>query len=497
MAKVTKKSLSISETINELSDKSRFSAYSNPLITRYASKEMSTIFSEQKRIGYFRRLWVALAEGEQACGLNITNAQIKELNEHLDDINFDVALEREKEVRHDVMAHIYAYGKQCPQAAPIIHLGATSCYVTDNADIIIYKEALELTQYKLVAVIARLREFALKFKKTPTLGFTHYQPAQPVTVGKRATLWIQELLIDYNNLVYSLDNLMLRGVKGATGTQAGFMTLFDSDSKKIHDLEDYVKNYFGFTKVFPVTGQTYTRKADYSILTILSGIAQSAYKFSIDLRLLQSMKEVEEPFEKNQVGSSAMAYKRNPMRSERISSIARYLMSLPINAAMTAATQGFERTLDDSANRRIVMGQAFLAVDAILELMMNVTDGLVVYEKVIERRLREELPFIATEAILMECVKAGGSRQHLHEKIREHSMACEKQYRDGGEKDLIARLKKDSDFDAIEDYDKILDPKNFIGRSDEQTIEFINQHIDPILDKFKDKIQGLTGKIEV
>jgi adenylosuccinate lyase len=458
---------------------------------------MSALFSERKRIGYFRRLWTALAAGERECGIDITEGQIEELRSHWDDINFDVARAREKVVRHDVMAHIYAYGVQCPSAAPIIHLGATSCYVTDNADIIIYKEALELITAKVVAVMSHLSNFAKCYCATPTLGFTHYQPAQPVTVGKRAALWIQDFLSDYNILRFVGDNLMLRGVKGATGTQAGFVTLFNGNSEKILALEEYVKNCFGFKNVFPVTGQTYSRKTDYTILSALSGIAQSAYKFSIDLRLLQSMKEIEEPFEKGQVGSSAMAYKRNPMRSERISSLSRYLISLPVNAANTAATQGFERTLDDSANRRIVMSQAFLAADAILELALNVTDGLVVYEKVIESRLASELPFMATEAILMECVKAGGDRQKLHEKIREHSMAAEKQFREGGEKDLIKRLKKDRAFSAVKDYSQLLDAKNFIGRAPEQTLEFISEYIDPIVAEYSYKIKRFPGNIEI
>lgn len=476
----------------------KYTLYNNPLVTRYATKEMSALFSEQRRIGWFRRLWLALAKGEKELGLNITDEQIAEMEAHLDDIDFDVANAREKVVRHDVMAHIYAYGLQCPAAAPIIHLGATSCYVTDNADIIIYREALELVIAKLVAVMDRLAKFAKKYRALPTMGFTHYQPAQLVTVGKRATLWLQELLLDYENLIFVNDSLMLRGVKGTTGTQASFMTLFENDGKKIKALEKYVTNYFGFEKAFPVTGQTYTRKLDYNIVSALSMIGQSAYKFSIDLRLLQNMKEVEEPFEKNQIGSSAMAYKRNPMRSERISSLSRYLITLPANAAMTACTQGFERTLDDSANRRIVMGQAFLTVDAVLELLLNVTNGLVVYEKIIEKHINEELPFMATEAILMECVKEGGNRQELHEKIRVHSMAAEKLYRETGkDKDLIKRIKADPAFSAVKDYKKLLNAKNFIGRAPAQVDEFLKQQIQPVIKKYADVIGKYNGNIEI
>ncbi len=393
----------------------------------------------------------------------------------LDDINFEDAEKREKITRHDVMAHVYAYGLQAPSAAPIIHLGATSCYVTDNADIIIYKEALILIREKIVAAMSKLSEFAAKYKALPTLGFTHYQPAQLVTVGKRAALWLQDLLLDYENISHIIDSLMLRGVKGATGTQASFLTLFEGNTKKIDALEKYIASGFGFKKCFPVSGQTYTRKLDYNILTGLSMLAQSASKFALDLRLLQSMKEVEEPFEKGQIGSSAMAYKRNPMRSERICSLSRYLISLPVNAAMTAAVQGFERTLDDSANRRIVMAQAFLAADAILELLINVTDGMVVYEKVIKKRVAEELPFMATEQILMECVKAGGNRQELHEKIRAHSMAAEKLFREtGGKKDLLKRLKADPAF-AAANFNKLLNPRLFTGRSAEQTSNFLKK----------------------
>ncbi|MDR3185199.1 MAG: adenylosuccinate lyase [Christensenellaceae bacterium] len=475
----------------------KYATYSNPLVSRYASKEMSKIFSERVRIECFRRLWIALAEAEKANGLNISDEQIEELKEHIEDINFDVALEREKLVRHDVMAHVYAYGKQCPKAEPIIHLGATSCFVTDNADIIIYRNAIDTIINKIVGVMYRLSDFASKYKSLPTLGFTHYQVAQPVTVGKRATLWLQELEMDYNQLTFVRDNLMLRGAKGTTGTQASFVALFDGNESKINALEKYIASYFGFEKVFPVTGQTYTRKVDYSILSALSGVAQSAYKFSIDLRLLQNLKEIEEPFEKGQIGSSAMAYKRNPMRSERISSLSRYLISLPVNAAMTASTQGFERTLDDSANRRIVMGQAFLTADAILELFLNITDGLVVYEKIIKKHLDDELPFMATENILMECVKSGGNRQELHEKIRIHSMCAETQFRNGGSKDLIERMKGDPAFSQIKDFTIFLDASKFIGRAPAQVTEYLKEHIAPIIKKHRLSIDGLTGNIEV
>lgn len=475
-----------------------FDIYNNPLVTRYATKEMSAIFSEKNRITYFRKLWLALAKGQQKLGLDITDDQIAELAAHLDTIDFDVVKERERVVRHDVMAHIYAYGLQCPKAAPIIHLGTTSCYVTDNADIIIYKEALELIIKKVVAVMARLSGFALKYKSLPALGFTHYQPAQLVTVGKRATLWIQDFLLDYQNLCFVAKNLVMRGVKGTTGTQASFLSLFDGDISKIKALDKYITEYFGFRKSIPVSGQTYTRKIDYNIVSALSALAQSAYKFSMDIRLLQSMKEIEEPFEKSQIGSSAMAYKRNPMRSERISSLSRYLMSLPINCAMTAATQGFERTLDDSANRRIVMGQAFLAADAILELLLNVTDGLVVYEKVIRKHVMEELPFMATETILMEAVKAGGDRQELHEKIRSHSMEAVKRVRlEGKPNDLIARLSADPAFASLGDLRKLLDPKKFVGCAPRQVTEFIVKEVKPVINKYKDEIGRFAGKIEV
>jgi adenylosuccinate lyase len=448
---------------------------------------MAKNFSEQKRIGLFRRLWLALAESERSLGLNITDAQLDEMRAHLDDIDFEIAKQREKEVRHDVMAHIYAFGRQCPTAAPIIHLGATSCFVTDNADIVIYRDAFGIITRKLVCVMKKLSEFALKYKNLPTLGFTHLQPAQLVTVGKRATLWLQDLEMDYENLTHVVSTLKLRGVKGTTGTQASYMELFGGDTEKVKRLEKLVVGKMGFDKAFAVSGQTYTRKLDYNITSALSMIAQSAYKFGNDIRMLQNMKEIEEPFEKNQVGSSAMAYKRNPMRSERLDSLSRYMLSLPINTAMTASTQWMERTLDDSANRRIVMGQAFLTVDAILELYYNIINGLVVYPKIIKKHVMAELPFMATENILMECVKNGGNRQELHEIIRVHSMEAGKQVKlYGKNNDLIARIKKDEHFACIRDnIDSILNPKNFIGRAPQQTAEYVAS-LRPIFRKYAD-----------
>ncbi len=463
--------------------------YTNPLTTRYASKEMIANFSEQKRIGLFRRLWLALAQSEKEPGLNISDEQIKEMKEHLDDINFDVAAAREKEVRHDVMAHVYAFGEQCPTAKPIIHLGATSCFVTDNADVIIYRDALQIIEIKLVSVMKKLSEFAMKYRKLPTLGFTHLQPAQLVTVGKRAALWLQDLMMDYENLIFLKDNLKLRGVKGTTGTQASFMELFNDDGNKVKQLEKLVIEKMGFTKAFAVSGQTYTRKMDYNITSVLSMIAQSGYKFSNDIRILQNMKEIEEPFEKSQIGSSAMAYKRNPMRSERLGSLARYVISLPVNCAVTSSTQWMERTLDDSANRRIVMAQAFMGVDAILELYLNIVDGLVVYEKVIKKHIKAELPFMATENIIMDCVKAGGNRQELHEAIRVHSMEAGKQVKlYGKQNDLIARIKSDKTFTAVHDtLDQIVKPENFIGRAPQQVAELVSS-LKPLFKKYDGKL---------
>lgn len=472
--------------------------YVDPLTTRYATKPMLEQFAEKTRMILWRKLWLALAESEKELGLNITDEQISQMKEHLEDINFDVAKERERIVRHDVMAYVYAYGQQCPKAMPIIHLGATSCYVTDNSDAIIYHDALILVRNKLVNVMEKLAKFALKYADMPTLGFTHLQPAQLVTVGKRAALWLQELEMDYENIEFAIANTKLRGVKGTTGTQASFLQLFDGNHEKVKKLNELVVKKMGFDKSFAVSGQTYSRKYDYNILSALSQIAQSAYKFANDIRILQNMKEIEEPFEKNQIGSSAMAYKRNPMRSERICSLARYVITLPANAANTAATQWFERTLDDSANRRLVMAQAFLSIDAILEIYMNVADGLVVYENTINKHIMAELPFMSTEVILMECVKAGGDRQELHEKIRVHSMEASKMVKQyGKDNDLIDRIKKDQAFSAINDkIDSILDPKNFIGRAKEQTIEFINEIIQPILDKNKNCL-GQQGQVNV
>lgn len=472
--------------------------YTDPLTTRYATKPMLENFSEEHRMVLWRKLWVALAESEKELGLNITDEQIAQLKEHVYDINFDVARAREKVVRHDVMAYVYAYGQQCPAAEPIIHLGATSCFVTDNSDAIIYHDGLVMLRNKIVNVINALSDFALKYAATPTLGFTHLQPAQLVTVGKRATLWIQDLMMDLENIDYVISCTRLRGVKGTTGTQASFLQLFDGDHDKVKALDKLVTRKMGFEKTFAVSGQTYTRKYDYNILSVLSQIAQSAYKFGNDIRLLQNMKEIEEPFEKSQIGSSAMAYKRNPMRSERICSLARYALSLPVNAAITAGTQWLERTLDDSANRRLVMAQTFLATDAILELYLNVADGLVVYENTINKHIMAELPFMSTEVILMECVKAGGDRQALHEKIRVHSMEAARMVKEfGKDNDLIERIKKDDSFAAIHDrIDGILSPVNFIGRAKEQTEEYIQEYVKPVLEANK-SVLGATSHINV
>ena len=474
-------------------------SYVDPLVTRYATKPMLEQFSEETRMILWRKLWVALAESEKELGLEqISQEQIDELKKYVYDINFDVAKAREKVVRHDVMAYIYAYGQQAKSAAGIIHLGATSCFVTDNSDAIIYHDALVKVRNKLVNVMDKLSKFAKEYAGMPTLGYTHLQPAQLVTVGKRATLWLQDLQLDYENLTYLIDNTRLRGVKGTTGTQASFLDLFNGDHEKVKKLNELVVKKMGFEKYFSVSGQTYTRKYDYNILSGLSQVAQSAYKFANDIRILQSFKEIEEPFEKTQIGSSAMAYKRNPMRSERICSLSRYVMTLPENAAQTAATQWMERTLDDSANRRLVMAQAFLTIDAILEIYMNVVDGLVVYDKVIEKRVMAELPFMSTEVILMECVKAGGDRQALHERIRIHSMDAAMQVKKfGKDNDLIERIKNDPAFDAIKDkIDSILDPVNFIGRAKEQTLEYIDEVINPIL-KENSAILGATGQVNV
>lgn len=473
--------------------------YENPLITRYASKEMSHIFSDDKKFSTWRKLWIALAESEKELGLDvITQEQIDEMKAHVYDINYDVANAREKEVRHDVMAHVYAFGKQCPKAEPIIHLGATSCFVTDNADIVNIREALYLVKKKLVNAIDKLATFAFNYKDMPTLGFTHLQPAQLTTVGKRATLWAYELVLDYYNLEFLISQTRLRGVKGTTGTQASFLNLFEGSHEKVKQLEKLVVGKMGFDSAFAVTGQTYTRKYDSNVLNVLSSIAQSASKFANDIRILQSMKEIEEPFEKSQIGSSAMAYKRNPMRCERMTALARYVMSLPANTAFTAATQWMERTLDDSANRRIVIAQAFLAVDAILNLYLNVSENLVVNDKVIGKHIKEELPFMATENIIMECVKAGGDRQQLHERIRELSMQASYAVKKEGKPcNLIELIKNDDVFAAVKDkLDDLLNPKDFIGRSPEQVVDFVNGEVRPIIDANRE-ILGEHSVIEV
>jgi len=471
--------------------------YESPFNSRYASKEMQELFSPDMKFKTWRRLWIALAEAEKELGLNITDEQINELKKYKDDINYDVAEIKEKEFRHDVMAHIHAYGEQCTNARAIIHLGATSCYVGDNTDIIIMTEALKLIKKKLLAVIARLSDFALKYKDLPTLGFTHYQPAQLVTVGKRATLWIQELLMDLEDLDHVLSNMKLLGSKGTTGTQASFLNLFDNDHEKVRKLDKLIAKKMGFDDVFPVSGQTYSRKLDSRVLNVLSGIAQSAYKFGNDMRLLQSMKEIEEPFEKSQIGSSAMAYKRNPMRSERICALARYVIVDALNPAITASTQWFERTLDDSANKRISVPEGFLAVDAILSIYINITDGLVVYPKVIEKHIMDELPFMATENIMMEAVKRGGDRQELHERIRVHSMEAGKQVKVEGKKnDLIERIANDKMFGLnIEELNAVLDPKNYVGRSPQQVEEFIEEYVKPVLEK--NKVEDIKVELKV
>lgn len=472
--------------------------YQNPLVNRYASYAMSNIFSVEERVKCWRKLWLALAEGEQELGLSISDKQLDELKKNVENLNLEVAAAREKEVRHDVMAQIYAYGEQCPNAAGIIHLGATSCFVGDNADLICYNKALKLVRDKLVGVLAKLKGFAEKYKALPTLGFTHLQPAQLVTVGKRATLWMQDLLMDLDTVEGILDGYRLRGVKGTTGTQASFMQLFDNDYEKVKKLNKIVCNKMGFEKFFEVGGQTYPRKFDYTLLAALSGVAQSAMKAANDIRLLQSMKEIEEPFEKQQVGSSAMAYKRNPMRTERICALSKYVESLPVNAAMTSSTQWFERSLDDSANRRIVLAEAFLAVDSILEIYMNVADNLVVYERVIEKHLQDELPFMATENILMECVKAGGNRQELHERIRVHSMEAAKQVKSlGAPNDLLERISTDAAFMPIFDkLQEIVKPEHFIGAAVQQVEGFISECVNPILAKYKDAA-SLSGHVNV
>ncbi len=462
-----------------------YDTYQSPFSTRYASKEMQRLFSEQHKFETWRRLWIALAEAEQALGLPITDAQIAELKAHATDINFAEAEAREKVVRHDVMSHVYAYGLQCPQAKGIIHLGATSCYVGDNTDIILMREALRLLRGKLVTVVGNLAKFAEQHAALPTLAFTHFQPAQPTTVGKRATLWLQDILADIQDLDYVDGTLRLLGSKGTTGTQASFLELFGGDHEKCVRLDALIAEKLGFEGCYAVSGQTYSRKVDSRVVNVLSGIAQSAAKFSNDIRLLQHLKEVEEPFEKSQIGSSAMAYKRNPMRSERIGSIARYVICDALNPAMTAATQWFERTLDDSANKRIAVAEAFLAVDGILSLYANVSDGLVVYPKVIARRLQQELPFMASENIMMDAVKAGGDRQELHEAIRVNAQAAAAHVKqEGGENDLLERLAKDPHFAGLDlDLGQALDPARYTGRAERQTLDYLAAEVKPFLQK--------------
>ena len=469
--------------------------YVSPLSERYASKEMQYIFSQDMKFRTWRRLWIALAETEKELGLNITQEQIDELKAHKDDINYDVARERERQVRHDVMSHVYAYGVQCPKAKGIIHLGATSCYVGDNTDIIVMAEALKLVQKKLVNVIAELSKFADKYKDQPTLAFTHFQPAQPTTVGKRATLWTQEFMMDLEDLEYVLGSLKLLGSKGTTGTQASFLELFDGDQETIDKIDPMIAQKMGFKQCYPVSGQTYSRKVDTRVLNILAGIAASAHKMSNDIRLLQ---EVEEPFEKSQIGSSAMAYKRNPMRSERIASLSRYVMIDALNPAITSATQWFERTLDDSANKRLSIPEGFLAIDGILDLCLNVVDGLVVYPKVIEKHMMAELPFMATENIMMDAVKAGGDRQELHERIRELSMEAGRTVKvEGKDNNLLDLIAADPAFNlTIEELNKSMEPSRYVGRAKEQTTAFITKVVQPVLDEHKEML-GIKAEINV
>ena len=472
--------------------------YVSPLSERYASKEMQYIFSPDMKFRTWRKLWIALAETERELGLNITQEQIDEMKAHADDINYDVAKERERQVRHDVMSHVYAFGVQCPKAKGIIHLGATSCYVGDNTDIIVMTEALKLVRKKLVNVIAELSKFAAQYKDQPTLAFTHFQPAQPTTVGKRATLWTQEFLMDLEDLEYVLSTMKLLGSKGTTGTQASFLKLFDGDQETIDKIDPMIAEKMGFKSCYPVSGQTYSRKVDTRVLNILAGIAASAHKMSNDIRLLQHLKEVEEPFEKSQIGSSAMAYKRNPMRSERIASLSRYVMIDALNPAITSATQWFERTLDDSANKRLSVPEGFLAIDGILDLCLNVVDGLVVYPKVIEKRLMSELPFMATENIMMDAVKAGGDRQELHERIRELSMEAGKNVKvEGKDNNLLELIAADPAFNlTLEDLQKSMDPSRYTGRAKEQTEAFIANVVQPVLDAHKDLL-GVKVEINV
>ena len=479
--------------------------YTSPLSERYASREMQYIFSQDKKFRTWRRLWIALAEAENELGLKneqggpaVTEEQIEELRAHAEDINYDVAREREKLVRHDVMSHVYAYGQQCPKAAGIIHLGATSCYVGDNTDVIIMTEALQLVRKKLINVIDELSRFAMKYKGLPTLAFTHFQPAQPTTVGKRATLWLQEFLMDLEDTDYVLSTMKLLACNGTTGTQASFMELFDGDEEKVKELDRKIAQKMGFSDCFAVSGQTYSRKLDIRVANVLAGIAASAHKFSNDIRLLQHLKEIEEPFEKNQIGSSAMAYKRNPMRSERIASLARYVMSDVANTMFTSACQWFERTLDDSANKRISIPEGFLATDGILDLLLNVVDGLVVYDKVIEKRLMSELPFMATENIMMDAVKAGGNRQELHEKIRTLSMEAGKNVKEyGKDNNLLELIAADDEFPmGLEELKASMEPAKYTGRAASQVEEFVEEFVNPVLQQNKELL-GVKAEINV
>ena len=472
--------------------------YPSSLSERYPSKEMKYLFSPEMKFRTWRKLWIALAESEKELGLPITDEQIAELKAAADDINYEAAKEREKIVRHDVMSHVYAYGLQCPNAKGIIHLGATSCYVGDNTDLIIMTEALRLVRKKLINVIANLADFAEKYKAMPALGFTHFQPAQPTTVGKRATLWLHDLVLDLEDLDHVLDNMKLLGSKGTTGTQASFLELFDGDLEKVKKIDGLIAEKMGFDGCYPVSGQTYSRKIDSRVLNVLAGIAQSAHKFSNDIRLLQHLKEIEEPFEKNQIGSSAMAYKRNPMRSERIAALSNFVIAGALNPAITASTQWFERTLDDSANKRLSVSESFLAIDGVLELYMNITSGLVVYPKVIEARLRAELPFMATENIMMDAVKAGGDRQVLHEKIRQHSMAAGKRVKEeGADNDLLDRIAADPDFNMTkEQLLALMKPENFTGCAESQTEDFLKTIVKPIIEANRDAL-GMHGEVTV
>ncbi|RQD67188.1 MAG: adenylosuccinate lyase [Tindallia sp. MSAO_Bac2] len=461
--------------------------YQNPLVERYASKEMLYLFSHDYKFSTWRKLWIALAESQKELGLEISDLQIEELKEYVEDINYSVAAEKEKEIRHDVMAHVYAYGIQCPTARPIIHLGATSAFVGDNTDLVQMKHAMQLIHNKTLLLMKSMANFCEKYKDLPTLGFTHFQPAQLTTVGKRGSLWLYDIFMDLENIQHQLSRIKFRGVKGTTGTQASFLKLFNNDHKKVEALDQKIAQRMGFSERLPVTGQTYSRKIDYEVVSTLSGIAQSLHKISNDIRLLQHLKEIEEPFEKHQVGSSAMAYKRNPMRSERIAALSRYIINLTQNTAMTQSSQWFERTLDDSANKRLTIPEAFLATDAILDIAINVFDGLVVYEKMIQRHIEQELPFMLTENILMEAVQKGGDRQELHERIRVHSMEASREVKkEGKENDLLARILEDDAFDLSEkELNNILHPNHYIGRSSEQVTQLLNDYVYPVFKEFE------------